>query len=1093
MNVDWKKELRKASRSSLIQISNQTEFILQRISCKMQQGLLRFFPPEVIAPNSVVEFGSESNSFISGTKGSLIYLVLPPTIMNINIGSIQTINQMASQRLWEPFIYVTIEWSTPFWQSPTCSIITQSPMSAQHTISMDEVGKQIHTESKIILSGQIHFQVHKSSISPNTSSSTLPTVPGGGSSSSTNTNNNNNNNNNHNNNITSSPNLSPQNQPITNSPLQNNRNSPTGSYNLTSALSFFSTLAFGDPNNPNSPTTSSQNLLNTSSTNLNTIGGNINIKDVHRYSLEIQTGNNNSNNSNNNINNNGNVLSSSLPVIVPGSPSLPSSPLHGSSSNVNPFSFPLPWSTAGDVTDKDSWKNSVRRGTRGQFVTIVNKTNKHLIRRDYALNNGNWCELPPEGIPPNSFIEFGTVSSGFTSGTEGSVYYYSHGCKGDFRFQFSNPLMGKALFSSHCPTNFHIEEKSNIGNISYVLFTIVDQTNTINNIIPKPLSNSNNSTTTTTTNNNNNSNNSNSINNNNSNLITLIQNMNAPDDSIRVVSLNIGLLASNSYIDIEERIIQISKTFINYSEKYDIIAFQEVFLDTSLKDRFIKELRTFYPYIIDRASNGSGSDSGLFFASRFPILWNEFRQFNNGIGSDVKYAKGVLGLKLDISTVRENTCLYVFNANLQSNPDQSVAWKMVNGDDKQKKAETVRTLQLQTIRDFISTELSTTKSSTFNNSSVILCGDMNIIAEQEQIISDEGSIILSQIIPELAGKLNSKEIHLTFSYQLLDHLTDRNIPLRFLGILRSQVHSARVKSLILTEMTTLIIKKEIFDSLSQKHSQYSSMNEDEQYFREIVVDTINRVFHYERKESCQFWRIELKKKLKQEFASALSELEQQDWVDLRSHVINFQLFNSLRNNLDLALHTKAVFQIMKGSKINTSEVVPYPLITNDSIIEIILPPLTSYWGSENTNSSDIKYFSTLDFQKNASNQQAFGGQSNSLQIYLKQTSEYQSMLKILGFPVDTFRSCNPNLPGYTVHQALNQMVQKASCKERLDYILSFNLSPNFGDEDGRNKLLKMECLESNVLPLGVTPQNRLSNHFALECIFNVNTDSSSTK
>ncbi|KAM9984906.1 hypothetical protein ACTFIY_009327 [Dictyostelium cf. discoideum] len=1091
---DWKVELRKATRSSLISITNETDFQLQRISCKLQQGMLRLIPPEIIPPKSNIEFGTESNAFMTGTKGSVIYIVLPPSSSPINVGSIQSLTHLQSLKLWDPLVYIIIEWSTPYWSQHSCSIQVQpqqnsSLLNVKSNLSQREINKQIHSEVLMFIhnndsNGEIQFKIYKNSLSNS----------GNGSGSS-----NNNNLNNSNNSIGSGGNGG-----------SSNGSSPSMSPQFTSISK-----------------TNSPQIINTSSNNLNSNNNNKPIFSIvdndytssqSTSSIPVVAGINSNSNSNNN---NNNTSSTSI-----------SSPNSSFSSSLPSFfsnNFPLPWSNDGFGVD-GGWKANVKRGSRGQFITIRNNTSKHLIRRNQTcLNSGRWCEPPPEGIPPNSMIEFGSVSSGFTTGTDGVIHYHSQGSKSDFRFQFNNPLMGKSSFTYHCPNGFNVEEKYTDGNISSVSFTINEgDSQTIQKQIPdsplptapfktdpkqvfinddsirifsfnvgsinvkesgKELMNNNN---------NNNNNNSNSNNNNNND-------QNKDKDNQMLNNSNL----------INKRIEQISKNLINFSEKYDIILLQEVFLDSS-KDILIKNLKIYYPYIIDRC----GENSGLFFASRFPPLWNEFRQFNNGIGSDVKYGKGVQGVKLDISTIKENTYLYVFNANLQANPDNSIAWQMVNGDDKQRKAATVRTLQLQSIRDFISTELAM-QSSSIANSALLLFGDFNLNAEVEQVISDHesNSITLSQIIPELAKKINSKEISLTFSYQLLEYLNDLNIPMRYLGILRSQLQNNRMKSLVLTEMITFIIKKDIIEHLTQRHNQYqSNINEDEQIYREVVLETFNLIFHYTRKDCIQFWRHHLRKRLRSEFSSSLSEIEQQDWVDLRTHVINLQLFTSLKYSLEITFNPKAVFQIMKGSRINTKEIIPIPLILPEQIEEIILPPLTSYWGSDSN--TDINYFTNIDHLKEQQKKQAQQQQlqqqqlqlqqqaqqaqqqnsniniintiessqiqqNNNIQIYLKQTDEYNNMLKILGNPVDLFRESNPFSPGYTIHQSLNQRVEKPSVKERVDYILNFKLSPNFGDHEGRNQLLKLECTETNIVPMGATPQTRLSNHFALECILHI--------
>ncbi|GAM29053.1 hypothetical protein SAMD00019534_122290 [Acytostelium subglobosum LB1] len=950
---DWKKELYKANRSTVLTVSNETDYILQRLSVKLHQGLLRVFPPETIAPNSKVDFASESNAMLTGTKGTVIYMALPPGMPPLPNSALQTPQQMIGLRLWEPFLYVTIDWSNPYFTTHSCSISTQTPLESKYYQSHEEINRQIHSEVKVHIKGRVpQFKILKSPHSP-------------------------------------SPNNS--------------------SSSLSSSLSPSSLMS-----SPPSPGNSSGSIPNT--------------------------------------------RPNSLPHVA--SPLAFFSSLSPSTTTSNP-SFPLPWSTlpGGTPADKENWKHTVRRATRGQFVSITNKTPRLLIRRDYVLDHGSWAEIPPEGIPPGATIEFGTAS-GLCAGTDGSIFYYSNGLKGDFKMSFNNPFIGENTFSYHCPPNFVIEKQVVPGTISYVYFTIIDKS-----LVPSGQS----STTSTSP----------SM---HKDLKTAGSDL--PDDSIRIMSLNIGLLSNHS-MPPEVRCEHVAKLLVNLPEKYDIICLQEVF-NAQSKELLNKLLKPFYSYIVDK----SGEDSGLYFASTFPILWSDFRLFNEGIGLDVHASKGVQGVKLDISSVKENSSLYVFNAHLQSNPDGSLAWQMVSGDDKLKKAQTVRTLQLQSIRDFISSEIS--RNSGQKNAGLILCGDMNIVGEAEQVISDEGSAVLSQIIPELAKKINKNEMPATFSHQLLDNLLNNNVPIRYFGLLRSQINGPRMKSLMLTEMISYIIKKEIIELLSQRHNQTSSINDDESTYRDIILETFNCVFHYDTKASTDYWTMTLKRRLRAEFSSGLTELEELDFVDLRNHVINLQLLTSLKRSLEVTLDTKANYQLIKGSRFKSN--MPAPLIVSEHIEELILPPLTSYWSIDNN--SDISYISSLD-KMNLSgsgntNYSNDANEENRIKIFLRPTEEYESMKVILGSPNDLYRLSNPHQPGYTIHQSLNQMVNKVSAKERIDYIFSFNLSPNFGDDEGRNQLLRMTCLESSILPMGATPQTRLSDHFAVECVLRVDDSTTST-
>jgi hypothetical protein len=67
----WITELRKAPRSALIRIKNDTSDTLFRTNFVLHSGKWRVFPPEAIEPTHEAAFGSESFGFASGTEGQV--------------------------------------------------------------------------------------------------------------------------------------------------------------------------------------------------------------------------------------------------------------------------------------------------------------------------------------------------------------------------------------------------------------------------------------------------------------------------------------------------------------------------------------------------------------------------------------------------------------------------------------------------------------------------------------------------------------------------------------------------------------------------------------------------------------------------------------------------------------------------------------------------------------------------------------------------------------------------------------------------------------------------------------------------------------
>jgi len=105
------------------------------------------------------------------------------------------------------------------------------------------------------------------------------------------------------------------------------------------------------------------------------------------------------------------------------------------------------------------------------------------------------------------------------------------------------------------------------------------------------------------------------------------------------------------------------------------------------RDALESSLKTAYPYIITQEGvKRQLKNSGAFFASKFPILrykkyliarslatntWHlwcfrhEFRMFGQAIGPDALLQKGVLGVKLDLSSIIPDKVLFVFSVHLQ--------------------------------------------------------------------------------------------------------------------------------------------------------------------------------------------------------------------------------------------------------------------------------------------------------------------------------------------------------------------------------------------------------------------------------------------
>ncbi len=158
---------------------------------------------------------------------------------------------------------------------------------------------------------------------------------------------------------------------------------------------------------------------------------------------------------------------------------------------------------------------------------------------------------------------------------------------------------------------------------------------------------------------------------------------------------------------------------IRHNRQYDIICLQEVF-DEGIRRKLTDGLKPDYPYIVEKASDFDifNEDSGLFFASKLPILRHTFREFHaKQWGTfDADVDKGVFIACLQLGNEETPHLLHVYNTHLQS----TVSYHQV------------RQKQLSQLRSFIERALKTEKN---NNPSlkfsVLLLGDLNVVGDTD--------------------------------------------------------------------------------------------------------------------------------------------------------------------------------------------------------------------------------------------------------------------------------------------------------------------------------------------------------------------------
>lgn len=118
----------------------------------------------------------------------------------------------------------------------------------------------------------------------------------------------------------------------------------------------------------------------------------------------------------------------------------------------------------------------------------------------------------------------------------------------------------------------------------------------------------------------------------------------------------------NDLRDVKARAAEIGDWIQSTPQQPDVLCFQETFHDDGTKV-LCEHLKTTYPYIIHSvAPHGSGFNSGLMIASKYPIEQVTFRRFTKASGEERLATKGLLGVRLKI---RENAYVDVYNTHLQ--------------------------------------------------------------------------------------------------------------------------------------------------------------------------------------------------------------------------------------------------------------------------------------------------------------------------------------------------------------------------------------------------------------------------------------------
>jgi hypothetical protein len=109
---------------------------------------------------------------------------------------------------------------------------------------------------------------------------------------------------------------------------------------------------------------------------------------------------------------------------------------------------------------------------RSTVVTFDNQTEHSLTKIHEHLDHGHWDTHPPPVINPRTQVVWKTESSGFMTGTEGSVRYQLDTNLGIVDIHWDNPYAGSNSYDQHAPDGFAMECTGGSGNDARVVFTL---------------------------------------------------------------------------------------------------------------------------------------------------------------------------------------------------------------------------------------------------------------------------------------------------------------------------------------------------------------------------------------------------------------------------------------------------------------------------------------------------------------------------------------------------------------------------------------------------------------------------------------------
>lgn len=196
--------------------------------------------------------------------------------------------------------------------------------------------------------------------------------------------------------------------------------------------------------------------------------------------------------------------------------------------------------------------------------------------------------------------------------------------------------------------------------------------------------------------------------------------------NLRLITFNVMMLPSGKKKHIR-RARRIVAALLDGG--YDIVCLQELF-DEDVRDEFVDGLKPFLPHIVKKCDDGNWfrQDSGLFIASKYPIMNHLFEAYWEYAGTDGLAEKGISMFRLNLNSLIEGVSLVVFNTHMQS-------------DKHLGENEAVRRRQLRQVRNMF--RQCFCLKDNLDTTGAVFMGDLNIEGdspEYHRMIEQLGSI-----------------------------------------------------------------------------------------------------------------------------------------------------------------------------------------------------------------------------------------------------------------------------------------------------------------------------------------------------------------